>query len=132
MSQRSGLECLPESLRELIRRLWGEGATIDELTEFLRSQLGEDAPARSSVGRYAKRLKEAQQEAHDRNAYLREVLKTMPPESRDNLTVVTSESLKYRILTLSTSLNRCRIYGWTSRINMPLCSVVWERLCKPT
>ncbi len=97
MSQRSSLDFLPKELQELIQRLWGEGATIDQLAQLLRSQLGDQAPSRSSIGRYAKRLKEQQEEAVQRNAYLAEVLKTMPPESRDNLTVVVSESLKCKI-----------------------------------
>ena len=97
MSQRSSLDFLPEQLRELVQRLWGEGATIDQLTELLRSQLGDEAPSRSSIGRYAKQLKEQRNEAATRNAYLAEMLKTMPPKSRDNLTVVISESLKCKI-----------------------------------
>lgn len=97
MSQRSSLESLPEELRELVKRLWGEGATIDQLAELLRERLGEAAPSRSSVGRYAKQLKEQQEEAAQRNAFLAEAIKTMPPESRDNLTVIASESLKYKV-----------------------------------
>ena len=98
MSQRSSLESLPETLRELLRRMWGEGATLDQLTDFLQSQLGDDSPSRSSVGRYTKRLKQEQEKAYERNAFLRDMLQTMPPESRDNLTVVVSESLKCKVL----------------------------------
>lgn len=98
MGRRSSLERLPAKLRELVQQLWGEGATIDDLVALLRHQLGEDAPSRASVGRYAKRLEEQKQKAAERNSYLRELLSSFPLESRDDQTAVIAELAKSNVL----------------------------------
>ncbi len=97
MGQRSSLEFLPQELRALVRQLWGKGATIDQLTELLRTQLGKDSPSRAAIGRYTKRLREQQEKASARNAYLRELIQCFPPESRENLTAVVAEQLKVKV-----------------------------------
>ena len=98
MGRRSSLESLPPKLQELVKRLWGEGATIDDLLELLQHQLGSAAPSRASVGRYAKRLREQQKQASERNLYLRELLASFPIESRDDLTAVIAELAKSNVL----------------------------------
>ena len=98
MGRRSSLERLPAKLRKLVQQLWGEGATVDDLVALLRHQLGEDAPSRSSVGRYAKRLEEQKQKAIERNSYLRELLSAFPLESRDDQTAVIAELAKSNVL----------------------------------
>lgn len=71
MARRSSITQLDPRVRELVDRLVREGrATIDQIVAELEARLGQDAPSRSSVGRYAanarrqmERYREAQEVA---------------------------------------------------------------------
>lgn len=58
MGRRSRVAQLDGRIREQVDRLVRAGRTIDEITEHLSQLAGEDAPSRSSVGRYVRSARE--------------------------------------------------------------------------
>ncbi len=58
MARRSQIEQLDPRIREVVDQLIRAGrATHDDIVERLKDMLGEEAPSRSAVGRYAKRAR---------------------------------------------------------------------------
>ena len=59
MPRRSAIKRLDPRVRETVDKLIRDGrATIDDIVERLESMIGEDAPSRSSVGRYVHSARE--------------------------------------------------------------------------
>ena len=59
MGRKSSVKQMDPRVREVVDRLIREErATIDEIVQLLEERLGEEAPSRSAVGRYAKSARE--------------------------------------------------------------------------